>query len=379
MRLPKRAEPGALEFEGPQSARRMIHRTSAREAALLMLLAVGVGLVSGVSAVVLASSVHAVVAWMARFHGAVWLVVVPAAGAAASSLFLHRVLQDDSGHGVPELIRSATFGGGVVRRDLIYSRLVASFLTVGSGGSAGLEGPIATSGGAIGSTLAGLLRFNERRRTLLLGYGVAGAIAAIFNAPLTGTVFALEVILGEWSALSILPTIVAAVSATQFSRLVLGNQIAFTHQSFHFTTLDLLACLVLGGVTGVVSVAFQRGLRLSERQFGRLRVPRWSRAAAGGLLVGAAGYFVPAVLHDGYLAIADFLAGYARFTLLGVAAFVLLKFAASLVTLGSGGSGGVFAPCLVLGSGLGYGFGQTLRTVFGGTVFGGATLATPSA
>ena len=374
MRLLRRAEPGALELEGPQSARRMIHRTSAREAALLMLLAVGVGLASGVSAVLLATAVHGVVAVMTRYRHLWWLIAVPGVGAALSSLFLHRVLKDDAGHGVPELIRSSIFGGGAVRPDLIYSRLVSSFLTVGSGGSAGLEGPIATSGGAIGSTIARLLGFNERRRTLLLGYGVAGAIAAIFNAPVTGTVFALEVILGEWSALSILPTIVAAVSATQFSRLVLGNQIAFTHQVFHFTTFDLLACTVLGVVTGLVSVLFQRGLRVTERGFVRLPVPRWLRAALGGVLVGACGFYVPSVLHDGYLAIEEFLSGFGRFTLLAVAVFVLLKFVASLVTLGSGGSGGVFAPSLVLGSGLGYGFGETLHTVFSASA-----LATPSA
>jgi chloride channel protein, CIC family len=374
MRLLRRAESGALELEGPQHARRSMHRTSAREAALLMVLAVGVGLASGLSAVALSIAVRRLIAWMERFPHAPWLIVVPAVGAALSSLFLHRILKDQSGHGVPELIRSSSFGGGAVRADMIYSRLVSSFLTVGSGGSAGLEGPIATSGGAIGSAIADLLRFNERRRTLLLGYGVAGAIAAIFNAPVTGTVFALEVILGEWSALSILPAIVAAVSATQLSRWVLGNQIAFTHQLFHFTTLDLLACIVLGAVSGIISVAFQRGLRITEHAFGRLAVPLWVRAAAGGLVVGGFGFFMPSVLHDGYLAIEGFLSGFGRFTLLGVALFIVLKFVASCVTLGSGGSGGVFAPALVLGSGLGYGFGDLLRTVFRS-----ASLATPSA
>jgi len=374
MPSPSDAGRGAPELDSASSARRAIHRTSAREAALLMVLAVGVGLASGVSAVVLAKAVHEMIALMTSYRGALWLIGLPAVGAAASAVFLHRILRDASGHGVPELIRSSAFGGGALRADLIYSRLVSSFLTVGSGGSAGLEGPIATSGGAIGSTIGALLRFNERRRTLLLGYGAAGAVAAIFNAPVTGTVFALEVILGEWSALSILPTIVAAVSATQLSRVLLGNQIAFAHQIFHFSTLDLLACIVLGVGTGFVSVLFQRGLRFTERHFSRLPAPDYVRAAAGGLLVGGMGYFMPAVLHDGYLAIETFLSGYGHFTLLGVAAFVALKFAASCITLGSGGSGGVFAPSLVLGSGLGFGFGQTLRAVFSN-----AALATPPA
>ena len=373
----KRTKGGAPEPEGQGSPRgnipremphgmhkdihRAMHRTPAREAALLMVLAAGVGLASGVSAVGLAAAVHHTIAFMQTLKGSWWLIGIPALGAALSSLFLHGWLKDRAGHGVPELIRTATFAGGAVRPALLHSRLVSSFLTIGSGGSAGLEGPIATSGGAIGSLIGRLFRLNERRRTLLLGYGVAGAVAAIFNAPLTGTVFALEVILGEWSALAVLPTVVAAVSATQFSRMVLGNQIAFPHQVLGFSTLDLLACIALGVAAGVISVLFQRSLRLTERGFSWLNWPVWLRAALGGLLVGVLGFWMPEVLHDGYLAIIGFLQGDQVFSLGWVGLFLLAKFAASSLTLGSGGSGGVFAPCLVLGSGLGYGFGQMLR------------------
>lgn len=356
-----------------------MHRTSAQEAALLMLLAVAVGMASGLSAVTLSSAVHYMIKLMTAYQGSIWLIGVPAAGAALSSLFLHRLLRDTAGHGVPELIRTATFGGGAVRRDLIVSRLVSSFLTVGSGGSAGLEGPIATSGGAIGSAIARMFRLNERRRTLLLGYGVAGAVAAIFNAPLTGTVFALEVILGEWSALAILPTIIAAVSATQFSRLVMGNVTAFPHQAFSFSTWDLLACIALGAAAGLLSVLLQRTLRFTETRFAKLPGPVWLHAAGGGLLVGGAGFFMPEVLHDGYLAIENFLDRDSSFTLLWVGGFLLLKLAASSVTLGSGGSGGVFAPCLVLGSGLGYGFGLLPRALFGAAGMSAAGIATPGA
>lgn len=342
------------------------HRTSAREAALLMLLAVGVGLASALAAVGLNVSVHGAIHWLSRWHGSPWLIAVPAAGAALSAAWLGAWLRDRAGHGVPELIRASTVGGGALRPSLVYSRLVSSFLTVASGGSAGLEGPIATSGGAIGSVAGRLLGFNERRRTLLLGYGVAGAIAAIFNAPLTGTVFALEVILGEWSALSILPTAVAAVSATQLSRLVLGNQLAFPHQVFAFGTLDLLACVVLGLATGLLAVAFTRALGGVERVAGRLPWPAWTTAGLGGALVGAAGYGMPEVLYDGYGVIQRLLADPAAMTVLGVGLFLALKTAACCLTLGSGGSGGVFAPSLVLGSATGHGFGQLLALGFPG-------------
>jgi len=381
------SDKGAFDLSGPPGGsgiHRAMHRTSATEAAILMASAVVVGLASGLSAVVLSKAVHFIITIMQGFQGTWWLVVVPGIGAALSAVFLHRMLRDNAGHGVPELIRTATFGGGAIRPDLIYSRLVSSFLTVGSGGSAGLEGPIATSGGAIGSTIGRLFRFNERRRTLLLGYGVAGAVAAIFNAPLTGTVFALEVILGEWSALSILPTIVAAVSATQFSRLILGNQIAFPHQIFSFGTIDLLACIALGVLAGVISVSFQWGLRFSEKQFSTLPLPVWVRAGIGGVLVGGLGLMMPQVLHDGYLAIEGFLNDFDGLSLLWVVGFLALKYLASCFTLGSGGSGGVFAPCLVLGGGLGYGFGKSLHGAIGAVPFiqstlGAVTLAPPSA
>ncbi|MCH7477463.1 MAG: chloride channel protein [SAR324 cluster bacterium] len=359
---------------GHRAGARRFHRTSAREAAVLLVLAVLVGLGSGFSAVALSVGVRTAIGWITQWHGAWWLIFAPALGAGLSALYLRNLLRDDSGHGIPEMIRAVNFGGGALRGDLIYSRLISSFLTVSSGGSAGLEGPIATSGGAIGSALGRLFRFNERRRLLLLGYGVAGAVAAIFNAPVTGTVFALEVILGEWSALSVLPTIISAVTATQFSRVILGNQIAFPHLVFAFGTLDLVACLGLGLITGLLSVGFQRGLRFTERGFGRLPLPFWCRAVIGGLAVGLIGFFEPAVLHDGYDAIQGFLAGGGGLTLAAVGGFVLLKYLASCVTLGSGGSGGVFAPGLALGSSVGFGFGRLL-----GLLAPGGAVSAPSA
>lgn len=344
------------------------HRTSVKEAATLVLLSGGVGLASGISAVVLNLSVHNAIHWLKGLHQTYWFIIIPAVGALLSSLYLKNVLKDTAKHGVPELIRSTTVGGGFLRTNMIYSRLVSSFLTVSTGGSAGLEGPIATSGGAIGSFIARLLKFSERRRILLVGYGVAGAISAIFNAPLTGTVFTLEVILGEWSAMTILPTIISAVSATQFSRLVLGNQIAFPHEIFAFNTQDLFSCVLLGFATGLLSVAFVRGLNYSEINFSRIPIPTWLRAAFGGFLVGITGYFMPSVLHDGYEAIQGFLKGVAGFSLYWIALFIVLKFCACCFTLGSGGSGGVFAPSLVLGSATGYGFGEILHLIFPNTL-----------
>jgi CIC family chloride channel protein len=339
-----------------------MHRITAHETGVVMLWAVLVGLGAGLSAIVLNLAVHNVMGVLVPWQGTWVMVLLPALGGAASAAFIHYLLRDTVGQGVTELIRSVAVGGGALRADLIYSRLVSSFLTVGSGGSAGLVGPIAASGGAIGSTLGRLLGFTERRLRLLLACGTAGAVAANFNAPLTGTVFAVEVILGEWSALAIIPTVVAAVAATQLSRLVLGNQIAFPHEVFEFGAIDLLACVLLAGLTGLGSVGVQRLLRAAERAFARARWPRWASAGAGGLLVGLAGLAIPAVLHDGYDVVRQFLDGTSGWALWFVIAFVLVKAGACCATLGSGGSGGVFAPALVLGSGAGYGFGDMVRS-----------------
>ncbi len=356
--LIRKVQPGSESFS--------FHRTSVREAAVLIILSVGVGLASGLSSIVLNLMVHETIPFLARWHGSIWMVLLPAAGAALSAIYLGYWVKDGAGHGVPEVIRSTTVGRGFLRRDMIYSRLVSSFLTVSSGGSAGLEGPIVTSGGAIGSAIGAFLKFNERRRVLLVGYGVAGAISAIFNAPITGSVFALEVILGEWSTMSILPTLISAVTATQLSRIVLGNQIAFPHEVFAFGTMDLFACVFLGAATGLLSVAFARGLSLTEHKFTATRLPVWIQAMLGGLLVGGIGYFMPTVLHDGYESIQKFLSGSVTMGLAGVVMYILLKFLASLFTLGSGGSGGTFAPSLVLGSATGFGFGLLLNYMFPG-------------
>ena len=373
--MPRRQEPRDInEITDELSAERWMHRVSAREVGVLIMLAMVAGLASGTSAVVLNLSVHNAILWITHWQGTIWMVLLPAVGAGLSAFYLRSILKDDTGHGVPAIIRTVTMGGGRVRFSMIYSRLISSFLTVSSGGSAGLEGPIATSGGAIGSALGQIFKLSERRRILLVGYGVAGAVAAIFNAPLTGTVFALEVILREWNPLSILPTIIAAVSATQFSRLILGDQIAFPHAIALFNTQDLVACIVLGLALGILSVAFQRGLRITEVQFERLNWPFWVKAGLGGLLVGIGGFFMPSILHDGYLAIQNFLSGFANLTLAAVIGFLVFKYLACCVTLGSGGSGGVFAPCLVLGSALGYGFGLLVRIIIPGI-----TQASPAA
>jgi CIC family chloride channel protein len=338
------------------------HTISARETVVMMLCALLIGAGSGLLAVSLNFGVHALhelIASLPEF----WQIFAPAIGVGFAVFLIRNVLLDASGHGVPEVIQAVLVDVGNLRRRMIFSRYFGSMFTVGSGNSAGLEGPIVCIGAAWGAVVGNWLQANERRQRLLIGYGVAGAVSGIFNAPLTGLVFSLEIILGEWSRATVLPAIIAAVMATEVSRLMMGNKIAFVHDIAFFTPTSLIASILLGILTGLVSIAFTRSLTYAERSFGRRVSLPWVRATIGGLMLGGVGYLFPQALGEGYdmtqkLLIGDF-DGSVSFVLL----FIALKFLACVITLGSGGVGGVFAPSLVLGSGVGMAFGLTLSQI----------------
>ena len=334
---------------------------SAREALVMMTAALAIGLVCGILAVGLNWSVHSLRLFITELDLGWRAIFFPALGAGIAIFLVRSLMHDSAGHGVSDVIKAMAMGSETLRRRMIYSRFFGSLLTVGSGGSTGLEGPIVSIGGAFGSALGRWLDMNERHKKLLVGYGAAGAVAGIFNAPLTGLIFSLEIIIGEWTYLTILPTIIAAVSATEVSRLIMGNKIAFTQEIAGFSIVSLLACFALGALTGIISILFARSLLLWEKFFSKISLHLWIRATIGGLSVGVLGYFMPEVLSEGYSVTQAFLTDTIRPELGFVLLFVLLKFIACGITLGSGGVGGVFAPSLVIGSGVGLAFGMILH------------------
>ncbi len=322
-------------------------------------LVVGIG--CGLLAVGLNWSVHQLQEGLQQFPTGLWTILFPAIGAGSAIFFIRFLLKDEGGHGVPEVIKSVSLGTGKLPKRMIGSRFLGSLLTVGFGGSAGLEGPIVCIGGAYAALVGRWFDLNERRRKLLIGYGTAGAVAGIFNAPITGVFFALEIVLGEWSLLTILPTIIAATSATELSRLMAGNKIAFYHDIVGFSFFSLCACVVLGILTGSASVMFNRSLTLWQRLFEKSSNIPWVRAALGGIAVGVIGFVMPEILSEGYQTTQNFLINPAHQTLQFVFLFLLLKFIACGITVGSGGVGGVFAPSLVIGSSIGMAFGMLLH------------------
>lgn len=317
---------------------------------LLVIMAVIVGSCSGVAAVALNRALVAMFEWLHHFRDHWWAFTLPAVGAALSALFLDKIVKEGAGHGVPEVIYSVSRYGGLLRLRSSISRLISSCLTIGSGGSAGPEAPVVMSGASIGSNIAKFFSLNDRQRVTLVGCGAAGAISAIFNAPIAGMVFAIEVILGEWKALHIIPIAIASVTGTEISRTLQGNQIAFSHRKFSIDFTDILACIGLAVLAAAASILLTRLLRSMHSISGRVPAPVWVRAAIGGCAVGIVGIFLPVVMGEGYHWIRIMSEGALAKGLAFVALAALAKIVATSLTLGWGGSGGIFAPCLVIGS-----------------------------
>jgi len=331
---------------------------------LLMVFAIIVGLCSGLAALFLNRSLMTMLEWLHHYRGHWWAIFLPAAGAALSSLFLEKIVNEGAGHGVPEVIYAVSRYGGLLRLRSSFSRLISSCLTIGSGGSAGPEAPVVMSGAAIGSNIAQAFSLNDRQRVALVGCGAAGAIAAIFNAPISGMVFAIEVILGEWSTMNIIPIAISAVAGTEISRLLQGNQIVFAHRGFDIQFHDILACAGLAVFCAIASILLTRALRAMHHVSRRVSVPLWVRAAIGGSMVGAIGYFLPYVLGEGYHAIRTAIEGDFHGGLMLVAVIALIKILATSLTLGWGGSGGIFAPCLVIGAFVGLSFHRFMTSIW---------------
>ncbi len=268
----------------------------------LLLISIGalVGSCSGLAALALNSGLIAMFEFLGHYRHLWWAFIMPGIGAALSSLFLEKVIKEGAGHGVPEVLYSVSRYGGLMRFRSSFSRLISSCLTIGSGGSAGPEAPVVMSGAAIGSNIAQLFSLNDRQRVALVGCGTAGAVAAIFNAPIAGLVFTIEVIIGEWTALNIVPIAVASVFGAQICRLLQGNQIAFTHLQFNVDPVNTVACIGLAIATAFISIFLTRSLRLSHRVSHHIHLPLWVKAALGGCAVGMIGFFLPDVLGEGY-------------------------------------------------------------------------------
>jgi CIC family chloride channel protein len=252
--------------------------------------------------------------------------------------------------------------------------LVGSLITISCGGSAGPEAPVIISGAAIGSNVARYLKTNEMIKVAVTGSGAAAAIAAIFNAPITGIIFTMEVILGEWSSRNMLPVAISSVTGTIVSRMFRGNQIPFTHRMFHVTLSDIFAVVGLSVAIAVFSLGFIKLLKWSSSVFEKVLRKAEARAILGGILVGLTIVFFPHVRGEGYGIVRQLIAEDFSTAIPLLLVGVVMKMCATSFTLASGGSGGVFAPSLVIGSLGGLFYYKILVLVFPEVEFSGASL-----
>jgi CIC family chloride channel protein len=286
---------------------------------------------------------------LVRAHPWWWVVLTPAIGGLIVGPLVHFLAREARGHGVPEVMEAVALRSGVIRPRVVAVKSLASALTIGTGGSVGREGPIAQIGSALGSTLGQWFRVSGSQLRTLVGCGAAAGIAATFNAPVAGALFAVEVVLGDFGVSQFSPIVISSVMATVVSRHFLGDIPAFPvppHELVSAWELPIYG--VLGVVAGLVGLLFIWVLYGAEDRIEALRIPSWILPVLGGLVVGGMALVFPEVLGVGYEATSDALWG--RHGLGLLALLIVAKLIATSVTLGCGGSGGVFAPSLFLGA-----------------------------
>ena len=285
-------------------------------------------------------------------------LVLPAVGLLGAWGLTQWLAKEAKGHGVPEVMEAVALKGGRIRNRVMVVKSVASALTIGTGGSVGREGPIVQIGSSIGSTIGQVFRLDDAHVRLLVACGAAAGIAATFNAPLAGVAFAVEIILGSAAIRTFSPIVVASVIATAISRWLLGNAPAFTVPETSLASeLELINYVVLGLAAGLVGVGFIRMLYGIEDRLEAL--PGVAVPVVGGLVVGLIGLLSPEVYGLGYETIEQVL--HQRETLSVLAVLVVAKMLATSLTLGGGGSGGIFAPSLFIGAMLGGFWGDVVN------------------
>jgi CIC family chloride channel protein len=346
-----------------------------RESVLLSLLAVPLGIMCGYVAVLLFGTI--------RFLGNLFfyhqisfnpyslihnplgwnVILIPVAGGVLVGLVVFFFAKEAKGHGVPEVMEALILHEGRIRPRVVVGKAVASALCIASGGSTGREGPVIQIGSALGSTIGQWLKLRPAVMRILVGCGAAASVAATFNTPIAGVVFAFEVLLFEFKTRSFVPLVIATVFATIISRHHLGDQPAFRVPAYSFVNpVEIGFYLVLGVLAGVLAVLIIKSLYGLEHFFDRLKMPEFLKPALGGLGVGALGIFLPQVLGIGYDSVEAALNGKLILGLLVL--LVVFKILALSLTLGSGGSGGIFAPNLFIGAMLGGAFGTVIHAWF---------------
>lgn len=356
----------------------------------LYLIAAGIGLFMGVAATLFLAPLRSLEHFEAATSGTViWIIVLagPAIGGVLVGLARLGINAPYIGPGVTTVIYGVLRQRGKLRLRVGLQKWVCSTLTIGSGGSAGAEGPIVTIGAVLGSTVGRALGVNTQQMTTLLGCGAAAGIAAVFNAPIAGVLFVMEILLRDFSLRTFTPIVISAVVASASIQGILHDQAIFQlgsdfmAQEGEFRMAYMPAYILLGLACGVVGATFIRSLDVSSRIFAKLPGPIWTRPAFGGLMLAILGLCymlvmgpeLPMFYGNGYSEITTLLtptsysdnsdAAPIGLLMLGLLALLIMKLVGTCLTLGSGGAGGMFAPSLMMGALIGGMLGLSLEWV----------------
>ncbi len=356
---------------------RQSHLTSQQ---FMLLVSIPTGFLAGLAAVVIKKSAHGIRDMVLGIHfnySHLMYFVYPAIGILLTICFCKFVLRKEIGHGIPGILYAIRKKKGEVSRHSMWSTIVASALTVGFGGSVGLEGPSVSTGASIGSNLGRWLKLEYKQVVMLIGMGGAAALASIFQAPMTGIFFALEVLMIDLSLGALIPIICSSFTAILTSYLFLGQAVEYNAViSEGFIPSNALYYIGLGIFVGLISAYFLKVTFSMEKRFKRIESP-WKRFLIGAVMLGVLIYFFPALYGEGYDAINSTLRGdyspiyenpifsgweqHGWSILVLLAAIILLKAFATALTFGAGGVGGTFAPALFIGSFTGLFFALTIN------------------
>ena len=285
-----------------------------------------------------------------------WVIVVPVIGGLIVGAMARWGSRAIRGHGIPEAMEQVLLNESRIPPRITWLKPVSSAIAIGTGGPFGAEGPIIATGGALGSLIGQLLRVTADERKTLLAAGAAAGMAAVFSAPISSVLLAIELLLFERRARSLIPVALAAVMGTAVRYLLEGNAPMFPMPAIATPALGaVVAYIVMGIATGVISVGITKLTYAIEDGFEKLPIHWMWWPAIGGVVVGVVGYFMPATLGVGYTNIATLLAGQIGFA--GMLALCLMKLLSWSVALGSGTSGGTLAPLFTIGSAMGGVFG----------------------
>lgn len=349
----------------------------------VLLLSIVIGFLAGVAAVVIKNSVHFIQELL--IHDAIkeyksyLYFAYPLIGIAIAVLLIKYVIRNRVGHGIPTVLHTISKRNGIMKQYQMFASVITSALTVGFGGSVGLEGPTVSTGSALGSNIAQTMHLNYKTRILLIGCAAAGAMASIFKAPIAAIVFAIEVFMLDLTLFSLVPLLLASVSAAVTSLFFLGDDVLF-HFSLKdaFQLGDIPFYMLLGVVAAIFSVYFTKVYFFIAKFFEKIK-NTFNKLLIGGLLLGLLLYLFPPLYGEGYELINSLLEGKAEEVLeqtmfenlnsqfLGIALFflgvMLLKIVATSITFGAGGIGGIFAPTLFMGSTMGFLMARVANTL----------------